>query len=58
MEKHYVCKGGCGDVSIAPGACAMDGCKKQFLPLAECDCVDNSHLNAKEESEESPVETE
>lgn len=53
MKTHYVCLGGCGNVSDYPGTCPAEGCKNEGLPMAPCTCEDEQHADAgKKEDEE------
>lgn len=57
---HYICTGGCGGVSIAPGVCKAEGCSKEGEALEFCDCTDGEHagLSEIEEIEEEQEEEE
>jgi hypothetical protein len=45
---HYVCTGGCGEVSDYPGTCDAKNCIKYHLPLTLCHCEDGMHREALE----------
>lgn len=51
MGTHYVCKGGCGGVSDAPGVCQAVDCRDHGKPLKECGCQDGVHRGMKEQDE-------
>ncbi len=59
--KHYVCKGGCGNVSDYPGTCSAEGCKDEGKELLPCACEDDQHADAgrkeNEDDAEEKVET-
>lgn len=55
---HYVCTGGCGGESGAPGVCQMEGCKKEGEPLLACNCADGAHAPAQGEKEGGEEESE
>lgn len=59
--KHYVCQGGCGNVSDYAGTCNAEACKNETLPLVPCTCENDLHIDAgkKEDGEdmECKVET-
>lgn len=51
--KHYVCTGECGGVSDQLGStCQAEGCNQHGQPLVPCDCTDDQHGRAHEESQE------
>ena len=49
---HYICTGGCGGVSDAPGVCQTNGCPKHEHNLVECDCEDGNHEKVLSEEKE------
>ena len=40
---HYVCTGGCDEVSDNQGVCQNKNCLKNGQPLHKCDCSDKTH---------------
>lgn len=55
QKNHYVCKGGCGNVSDYPGTCQAEGCRDEGKELLACACEDDQHAEAgKAENESNP----
>lgn len=54
MNRHYVCTGGCGGISMRPSTCASSECPHFGKPLDPCDCTDGTHgwISDAEEREE------
>jgi len=50
---HYICLGGCGGVSRAPGVCTAEGCENKGKPLEMCTCHDEAHNADKGEGEKA-----
>lgn len=42
---HYVCTGGCKQVSHESGKCTTSGCPRARNPLAICRCRNGKHGN-------------
>lgn len=40
---HYVCTGGCKQISHNPGKCTTSGCPRARNPLNECKCKNGKH---------------
>lgn len=45
---HYICTGGCGQVSDLPATCNEKACMKYHQPMTVCHCQDNKHAEAYE----------
>lgn len=45
METHYICKGGCGGMSLHPGTCQAFDCADNGHDLHECACDDGLHAS-------------
>lgn len=50
--RHYICTGGCGGETSAPGVCETEDCHKEGEALTPCDCEDGSHKNADPEEKD------
>ena len=46
MTVHYVCTGGCNDVSDEPRTCQTKDCMKYHQPMTACHCEDGLHEEA------------
>jgi hypothetical protein len=42
---HYVCSGGCGQVSLELINCSTHGCIRHRNPLTLCPCTDGKHTD-------------
>lgn len=42
-NKHYICTGNCGGVSMTPDTCHATDCPKQGQPFQECSCDRPEH---------------
>ena len=42
-KSHYVCTGGCGQVSDIPAKCTTRGCIRNRNPLTICHCRNGKH---------------
>lgn len=48
---HYVCTGECGGTSDTQINCGTEGCSMKGQPMAECNCEDGKHEEAKKKQE-------
>lgn len=54
-HKHYICTGGCGAASEAPGTCGAATCSKKGQAFTECNCTDGKHHAEKEEEPKEEI---
>jgi hypothetical protein len=55
MDTHYICKGGCGGISLNPGICGAFDCADNGHDLHECACDDGLHSSLADLTKKSEV---
>lgn len=50
---HFACSGECGGSSDHLINCGTEGCSMYGQPMAECNCTDGKHEEAKKKEEET-----
>lgn len=44
-ETHYVCRGGCNEMSAEPKVCETEDCAGKGEMMEQCLCIDGHHGN-------------